>query len=235
MENRDYREEIGKKLEEALELGDFSELEDLIEMPSPETFAKWTELGVEKHNKRVRRKRTLAACAIFVVVCVSALIAIKCIAPPEVEAGPDDRLGIDITDMESTTTYDSWNDLPSDIKDQFIEIKDLPDGYEVEKVVVAESEGITKIEIRTINTNKNRVIIRQIVSRGEFLDSSFVPNENFQTEIEGIKVYIEKSENVETTTYKYLVGDIIIDIIFGTEANQEMLKTIIKTTHKYYN
>lgn len=213
MENRDYREEIGKKLEEALELGDFSELEDLIEMPSPETFAKWTELGVEKHNKRVRRKRTLAACAIFVVVCVSALIAIKCIAPPEVEAGPDDRLGIDITDMESTTTYDSWNDLPSDIKDQFIEIKDLPDGYEVEKIEV--KEGINAIKLNIFLKNpKREVYIRQSFVLNGGMPKLEVTNNNEKIALLDKDVYIEERKDINASTYKYIIDNIAIDIIF---------------------
>ena len=68
MENRNYREEIGKAIEEALELEDFDELEDLIEMPSPETFAKWVDMGQEKYEKRVRRKRLLTACAAVLVL-----------------------------------------------------------------------------------------------------------------------------------------------------------------------
>lgn len=227
MENRDYREEIGKKLEEALELGDFSELEDLIEMPSPETFAKWTELGVEKHNKRVRRKRTLAACAIFVVVCVSALIAIKCIAPPEVEAGPDDRLGIDITDMESTTTYDSWNDLPSDIKDQFIEIKDLPDGYEVEKVVVGEGEFGGTIEYYLANRN-NIIVIRQYNNEKGSLPTMVVTDENECLIIGSIEVYREERIDVKTITYKYVKGTILVDIIVPNNIKQNVVELLIK-------
>lgn len=225
MENRDYREEIGKKLEEALELGDFSEFEDLIEMPSPETFAKWTELGVEKHNKRVRRKRTLAACAIFIVVCVSALIAIKCIAPPEVEAGPDDKIGID-NSMDRTITYESWSDLPNDIQEQFMEVKNLPDGYVVEDIVLKDGSNAIKLEI-SLNFDENIVIIRQAKQKNGGLPTVLVTNENKKLNLNGIELYLESKPSVGTTTYKYISDDILIDLIAPSNLNYGKIEALI--------
>ena len=226
MENRDYREEIGKKLEEALELGDFSEIEDLIEMPSPETFAKWTELGVEKHNKRVRRKRTLAACAIFVVVCVSALIAIKCIAPPEVEAGPDGKIGID-NSMDRTTTYETWADLPNDMQEKFIEVKNLPAGYVVEEIVLAESRIATKVEIK-VKGNQDSFVIRQYISGEGTLSNAVVANNNSIVMIHGKSVYIEENKSVESITYKYVTKNIAVDIITTSKCNENIIRDTIK-------
>ena len=48
MEDRDYRSEVGKKIEEALAMGDFDLVEDLIEVPPMETFMQWAEKGEEK-------------------------------------------------------------------------------------------------------------------------------------------------------------------------------------------
>lgn len=116
-ENRDYRSEVGKKIEEALELGDFDVIEDLIEVPPMETFMKWAEQGEEKRKKRARRRTILASCAAVLIFVISAIVAIQCINPPEVEAGPEGRIGIDITDMESIETYESWDALPAEIKE----------------------------------------------------------------------------------------------------------------------
>ena len=70
-------DEIGKKIEESLDLEEFEAMEDKIEMPSPETFAKWVELGEDKYRKRLRRKRILGVCATFLIICVGALVAIN--------------------------------------------------------------------------------------------------------------------------------------------------------------
>ena len=160
MEDRDYRSEVGKKIEEALAMGDFDLVEDLIEVPPMETFMQWAEKGEEKRKKRICRKRILVSCLAIVVVSASVLIGLKCFALPEVTADPEDDVTIDMSDMESIETYSSWSALPDEIKDQFIEVKDLPDGYVVEKIEVGESEFARKLTFY-VSDNKAILEIRQ--------------------------------------------------------------------------
>ncbi|MBR5128648.1 MAG: hypothetical protein IKU67_01230, partial [Firmicutes bacterium] len=84
MENKDYRKSIGEKLEAALREGDFEDLEDLIEMPSRETFDKWVEEADERRQLKFKRKKALSWCAVLLVgfLIAAFAIAIKGFAVP---------------------------------------------------------------------------------------------------------------------------------------------------------
>lgn len=228
-ENRDYRSEIGKKIEEALELGDFDVIEDLIEVPPMETFMKWAEQGEEKRKKRVRRKRTIFSCIAIVLIGASIILGIKCFAVPEVTADPVDDIKLELKDMESIETYDSWEELPAEVKEQFIEIKDLPDGYEVEEIEVVEGSFGTKL-MHVIGNKKYSLTIRQSMNKDGSLPTSTVSNNNEEITINGIKVYVEENNQYETKMYKYTTKNIMIDVIVPNEiAEGSYAEDIIKT------
>ena len=228
MEDRDYRSEVGKKIEEALEMGDFDLVEDLIEVPPMETFMQWAEKGEEKRKKRICRKRILVSCIAVVVVSASVLIGLKCFALPEVTADPDSGIDIELNDMESVTTYKSWDALPDEIKEQFIEVKNLPEGYEVEGIDIGEVECVDKIKFHIAN-NKVKISIRQTRNIDGSLPTSTVPKENKNIIIEGIEVFVEENSELKIKTYKFINGNVMIDIVVPIELNEEDVKHIINT------
>lgn len=228
MEDRDYRSEVGKKIEEALANGDFDLIEDLIEVPPMETFMQWAEKGEEKRKKRVCRKRLLVSCLAIVVVSASVLIGLKCFALPEVTADPEDDVTIEMNDMESIETYSSWDELPDEIKEQFIEVKDLPDGYVVEKVEVYKQKYGVKI-FTIANYDGEKIEIRQAINVDGSLPNTIITSKNETLNIEDIIVYLEKKEPVRKSTYKYIVDNVIIDIVAPIDMEVEKVKNIIKT------
>ena len=227
MEDRNYREEIGKAIEEALELEDFDELEDLIEMPSPETFAKWVDMGQEKYEKRVRRKRLLTACAAVLVLCLGAAVAVHYVNPPVTEAGPENEIVINSTVLESEMIYTSWDDLPADTQETFVELKGLPEEYEIEKISIVNATFSEKIKIY-INYMGEEFCVRQYLADGQELPTSLVTGENTKKSIFGYEVYIEELENMETLTYKLLHKRIVIDIRVPIGTEETVIEEIIK-------
>ena len=228
MEDRDYRSEVGKKIEEALEMGDFDLVEDLIEVPPMETFMQWAEKGEEKRKKRVCRKRILVSCLALVVVSASILIGLKCFALPEVTADPEDDVTIEMNDMESIETYSSWDELPDEIKDQFIEVKDLPDGYVVEKIEVSEYEKGVKL-VMFVDVDNAKVEIRQFYNTEGSLPTSTVANSNAQLIVNDVLVYVENNEELELKTYKIIEKNIMIDVVVPLGMDGELAKMILKT------
>ena len=226
MEDRDYRSEVGKKIEEALAMGDFDLVEDLIEVPPMETFMQWAEKGEEKRKKRIRRKKILVSCIAVVVVSASVLIGLKCFALPEVTADPEDDVTIDMSDMESIETYSSWDALPDEIKDQFIEVKDLPDGYVVESVRLSIGEYAKKLEFFL---NKEGVEIRQSIKVDGSLPTSAISNENISLKVDGTDIYVENDSELKIITYKVVSENIIVDVVVPFNLEEEMIKRIIKT------
>ena len=228
MEDRDYRSEVGKKIEEALAMGDFDLVEDLIEVPPMETFMQWAEKGEEKRKKRVCRKRLLVSCLAIVVVSASILIGLKCFALPEVTADPEDDVTIDMSDMESIETYSSWDALPDEVKEQFIKVKDLPEGYVVEKIGVKTYNHGTKVKV-LLNKENINMEIRQSIKLDGSLPASTISESNEDTTIAGVVAYMESNEEYETTTYKYLVENIIVDIVVPFNCSGRDVEAIIKT------
>ena len=200
--------------------------EEIIERPSPETFAKWREMGEARYEKRKRRNKTIISCTMFLLVCVGSLIAVKFINPPVVEAGLEGKLQIDDS-MERTVEYASWADLPDELKDTFIEVKDLPGGLEVEWIEASEMKRAVKIAMYLHNEEADFVIRQYANSEGN-LPSNMVVEGNEEEQIQGVNVYIEKNPDYETITYKYLSRNIIIDVVAPHDISLEIIEDIIK-------
>lgn len=225
MEDRDYRSEVGKKIEEALANGDFDLIEDLIEVPPMETFMQWADKGEEKRKKRVCRKRILVSCLAIVVVSASVLIGLKCFALPEVTADPEDRMGMDINDMENVVIYESWKDIPIEVQEQFVEVKNLPEAYEVKEIKHSKGKVAEKLEIYI---PKNNVEIRQYVNLEGGLPTNTVSADNMKINLEGVEIYVENNEELKITTYKLIIESVMIDVIVPLDMEEEA-KRIIKT------
>ena len=228
MEDRDYRSEVGKKIEEALAMGDFDLVEDLIEVPPMETFMQWAEKGEEKRKKRICRKRLLVSCLAIVVVSASVLIGLKCFALPEVTADPEDDVNIDVNDMESIETYSSWATLPDDIKTQFVEVGNLPEGYVVEKIEAGKyNKGINLVVY--IRNNDATLEVRQYINGEGVLPTTIITNANETIQIGNVTVYVEIKERMKVTTYKYVINNIAVDVLAPSGTEQKIIESIIKT------
>jgi len=229
MENKDYRESIGKKLAQALTEDDFADLEDLIEMPSRETFDKWVEEVDQRVEKKLRRRKMLSMCAIFVIVValVAFGIAIKGFAVPEVEADPDDKRSID-SSMETTATYTAWDELPEDIKEQFVEFTAFPEGYAVEKVVVEEEVVLTKVEV-IATKGESSLAVRQTIYRDGSLDSNLVTVGNEVDQWFDMDVYIEShTDRIQMTTYNFVTNNVLIDITINNDVEEDEVKLLVE-------
>lgn len=201
--------------------------EEIIERPSPETFAKWRAMGEELYQKRKRRNKALVGCAVFLLICIGSFVTVRFINPPVVEAGPEGKVQIDNT-MERTVEYTSWADLPQDIKDTFIEVKDLPAGLEVEKIIVEDGDYAKKIAMY-LNDEETAFFIRQHYCMEGKLPSIALMEENENLEITGIEVYRERNNEADVVTYKYVKQDIIIDVVVPQNINEDIIEEIIKT------
>ena len=222
MENKDYRKSIGEKLEAALREGDFEDLEDLIEMPSRETFDKWVEEADERRQLKFKRKKALSWCAVLLVgfLIAAFAIAIKGFAVPNVEADPEQERTID-NSMETTATYESWADLPDDIKEQFFEFTAFPEGYEVEEVEIEERLTFTKVYIEARN-GEETIIVRQRLYEDGVLDSNLVTVSNDVDIWYGVEVYIEShTDKIQSTTYNFVLDNILVDITTNNEIEVE--------------
>ena len=177
MADKEIKNTIGEKIDQSMREDEVAMLGDLLQMPTQETIDMWTrEADKRIEVKKKKQMRILAACATVAIVCASALLAIKCFAPPEATANPEVDSSIEAT-MESTTRYESWDKLPSDIKEQFIEFKEFPEGYELEYVEVEEGAHVTMVTYNLINEEKDKMHIRENIFNEEVLEKNMVTSD----------------------------------------------------------
>ena len=233
MENKDYRKSIGEKLEAALREGDFEDLEDLIEMPSRETFDKWVEEADERRQLKFKRKKALSWCAVLLVgfLIAAFAIAIKGFAVPDVEADPEQERTID-NSMETTATYESWADLPDHIKEQFFEFTAFPEGYEVEEVSVEELWQFTRVVLRAVR-QEEQIELRQTLYKDGSIDSNLVSSESAPKVWNGVEVFVKDYDvNVGTKTHNFVQDNIIIDVVTSVNLDDENIEPLIEeATH----
>ena len=234
MANNELKNIIGDKLDQAVREDEIAMLGDLLQMPSQETVDMWArEADKRIAEKKKKRQRILAACAIFAMVCVSVVMIAKGFTPPEATANPETDTGIETT-MESTTQYESWDKLPEDIKEQFIEFKEFPEGYELEYVEVEESIHIMRVMYSLSNENGERIHIREGLVKEKGLERDVVLNSEGTDIILDKSVYVKKHEdNINSTTYSYVYKNIMIDIVLPSNISQEIVVDIIKKSFSY--
>lgn len=228
MADKEIKNIIGEKIDQSMREDEVAMLGDLLQMPTQETIDMWTrEADKRIEVKKKKQMRILAACATVAIVCASALLAIKCFAPPEATANPEVDSRIEAT-MESTTRYESWDELPSDIKEQFIEFKEFPEGYELKYVEVEEGAYAVMVIYNLVNEKGQEICIREGLSRNNGIEKDIVlSNEEIAFGI-GNDLYVEKHEDtLKKTTYSLKYHNIFVDVVVADNMEED-IKTMLE-------
>ena len=124
-----YRDLLGERIENAYrEKGDISK-------PTEIQMAKWKQIAKMRRREKIRRRKIIASLAsVFAMVFCVGMVSMFQI--PDAEAGRDGI--VDITDYRDnnenmiTDTFENQEDLPSDIKEEFLMFQDLPEDLDGE-------------------------------------------------------------------------------------------------------
>ena len=229
MANKEFNNTIGEKIDQSMREDEIAMLGDLLEMPSQETIDMWTrEADKRIESKKRQHSRILAACAAIAVVCVSVVMVLKCFALPEAEANPEMESRIETT-MESTTQYESWDKLPSDIKEQFIEFKEFPEGYELEYVEVEEGTHATMVIYNLSSESGQEIHIREGILAESSMEKDIVLSNDEIAFGMGNDLYVEKhTDDIQRITYSLKYKDVLIDVVVPNDMNKEQVKAMLE-------
>lgn len=226
MENKNLRGESRSNSEVMAKENSFGIPESLLEMPSSKTFEKWIEKGEARRRKRLKRRMFMSTAAVL-VVCCGTVIGAKLMPIPSVEAEPDNTIEIS-SGMETTTEYKSWDALPEEIKNEFIEITVFPEGYEVEKLVVVDGEYARKLEVHLMKMQKEKIYIREITYEDGNLNNFDTTGMNESFNVDETKVYVE-AYSKECGIYRFVSNNMAFEISSENEPLVDYLQTLIKT------
>lgn len=220
MNEKDYRERIGEKMKEAYLS------QPMGEAPSKETIQKWIEIAEQKRAERIRRRKKMAGCAAALAVCV--FLGVACICdPPEVSAGGKGGSTVEQT-LETSDVYNSYEELPDEVKAEFLMFTEMPDGYDIKEIRVENTENIQKLFLKSTNVQNEEFLIEEIVGENNQLlnamDSSTV-----MTSWDGRDVYIRQyTDGNQMTTYKFMYNEVFVKISTVNDFKQDDVKDFIK-------
>lgn len=221
MKEKDYRKEIGEKIEEAylsMPIGD---------PPSREKFDKWIAIAEQRRKERIRRRRKLASCAAAMLLCV--FLGVACIVqPPQVAAGGKGGGKIEQT-LETTDVYKSQADLPEEVKEEFLMFPELPEGYEETEAQIQNNKGIKTFSFMSKNESKEELFVEETIALNGETSLSVVESDSIKDIWGDIEVFIKKyNDGTQETVYMFFYKEIFVRINAPTDLEKTQIKEMVK-------
>ncbi len=217
-----YRKKIGEKLEEAylsIPMG---------EPPSEETIKKWIQIADQKRAKRLKRKRILLSSAAAVVLCVG--VCATCILhTPEAVAGNSGEVKIE-EGYQSKDIYTSLDDLPDDIKEEFLIFSDIPEGYSLKDATVERDDNLQTVTFNYRDVNGEQIVINEKKSIIQDEQVSIAVNLNGQKEKwQNLDVYINGFSYEENNIiYNFIHNNIQYQIKTSVEMEKSEIRNMVE-------
>lgn len=221
MKEKDLKETIGKKLEEAYLA------KPMGQAPSEETVAKWIAIADQRRAERRRRKKKIISCAAACALCVC--IGVTCVVkPPNAVAGGS---GGGKIEAGGTTTdiYKSESEIPHNLKEEFLTFPYIPAGYIFVEAITQSDANIEKLSISYMDSDNREIFIEELKTSQEDYISNVI---NSKAEVEnwdGMDVYINEYTNGDKeTVYTFVQENILVEVKVPIEVNKEEVKNMIK-------
>lgn len=218
MKEKDLKENIGKKLEEAYLA------KPMGQAPSEETVAKWIAIADQRRAERRRRKKKIISCAAACALCVC--IGVTCVVkPPNAVAGGSGGTNIGI-DTETNDIYTSEDQIPKGIQEKFLIFEAMPKGYEFEEATFIGNESLERFRISYRNEDREEIFVSETSGDGSNSTSATIDSEQWGE----LEVYITKYESgAEETIYMFAYGEVIVSISVPKTIEYDEMRSIIQT------
>lgn len=213
--------EIGNKLEEAYCS------KPLQEEPSEETVAKWIAIAEQCRAERRRRNHKLISCAAALLMCVC--VGVTCaVNKPNAVAGSTGGNKVEVG-METVDIYTSYDELPDDVKSDFLMFENIPEGYKfVECRVITDSITCERQASFIGNLGETMVIKEMEGLEDNSIDTIVSQNAEIMR-CNGIDVYFNEYKNgAEEKTYRFIYNNIVVKISTSKEVEKDEIKKLIK-------
>lgn len=214
-------DDIGNKLEEAY-------LSKVIpEAPSDETIAKWVAIAEQRRAERRHRNRKLVSLAAVLLICVC--VGVTCIIKqPRAVAGSSGGNKVE-SGMETVDVYTSYDEIPDDIKSDFLMFENVPEGYSLKEVIVRKNDDMGKITFSYFNKEDGEIIIEEVNAKSEDVITNIINKNDKSENWYGIDVYISSyGNNIKQVIYTFVIDKAIIEIKTDDIVLKEDIKMMIR-------
>lgn len=221
-----YRDLLGERIENAYrEKGDISK-------PTEIQMAKWKQIAKMRRREKIRRRKIIASLAsVFAMVFCVGMVSMFQI--PDAEAGRDGIVDIidsrDDDEVMAVDTYENQEDLPRDIREEFLMFEKLPSDCKMLKTKIITIGKTRRCESQFINKGKDSFLVRQENGAEDETFKMIVVNSDKVESLNGTDIYIKKySENDAKITYKFIYDDVYVNIMCDNSILEEDMMNIIK-------
>ncbi len=213
--------DIGNKFEEAYLLKEFQEA------PSDETIAKWIAIAELRREERRRRNRKLVSLASILLICIC--VGVTCtIKHPRAVAGSSGGNRVE-SGMETIDVYTSYDEIPDDIKSDFLMFEHVPKEYSLKEIIVRKFDNMEKITLSYSNTEDREITIEEVSGKNEEVITNIINRNDKSENWYGIDIYISSyGNNIKQVVYSFVIGNVIVEIKTDEIVLKKDIKMMVK-------
>ena len=213
--------DIGNKFEEAYLLKEFQEA------PSDETIAKWIAIAELRREERRRRNRKLVSLASILLICIC--VGVTCtIKHPRAVAGSSGGNRVE-SGMETIDVYTSYDEIPDDIKSDFLMFEHVPKEYSLKEIIVRKFDNMEKITLSYSNTEDREITIEEVSGKNEEVITNIINRNDNSENWYGIDIYISSyGNNIKQVVYSFVIGNVIVEIKTDEIVLKKDIKMMVK-------
>ena len=225
---------------------------------STEDFADWLRQGEQKRKQRRCRRIVYilaAAAAVFAFAIYLCTSCFETVLPASILLPWDSTPTYADSDTENniteengsiviggdgntntdtwTATFTSYDDLPEKYKEEIIWFEDLPEGYEVSKVIIKEKTNRTLFHTTISDGTKEVLRIKQTKQTSRIGNVDIINQYDSSFSVNSHTVYIKK--NKKNTLYLFQENDSIIHIFDLNSTEQNKIEAIIASIKTDWN
>ncbi len=224
-----YRDLLGERIENAYrEKGDISK-------PTEIQMAKWKQIAKMRRREKIRRRKIIASLAsVFAMVFCVGMFSMFQI--PDAEAGRDGI--VDIIDSEdddevmAVDTYENQEDLPRDIREEFLMLENLPKDCEMIETEVVTIGKKRSCESKFKYEEGGSFLVRQERKIEDLSANIVITNNDRVEDLGGVDIHIKYFDDISQITYKFMYNDIYVNIICDDTILEEYMMNVIKEAIK---
>lgn len=219
-----YRDLLGERIENAYrEKGDISK-------PTEIQMAKWKQIANMRRREKIRRRKIIASLAsVFAMVFCVGMVSMFQI--PDAEAGRDGIVDIiDSRDNDENIfadTYQNQEELPMDIKEEFLMFGDLPEDYEFEEIKIIHVGRKQRYEARISNDKMQIVDIYQHKIEGGDYPENVVASGDEKVIWGEKEICISNHTDEKTIVYSFLYKSTFVTIRSNDDIEQNIIKEMV--------
>ena len=131
--------------------------------------------------------------------------------------------------METIDVYTSYDEIPDDIKSDFLMFEHVPKEYSLKEIIVRKFDNMEKITLSYSNTEDREITIEEVSGKNEEVITNIINRNDKSENWYGIDIYISSyGNNIKQVVYSFVIGNVIVEIKTDEIVLKKDIKMMVK-------